>query len=279
MADTYPPDDHLMRDLRFESEVRPDGSALVIAPVDDETRDGSGGLRAGVLATVIDAAAAAVALRSVAPDWIATSDLAYHSTAPLTEGPALVSARSIRVGSGLVVIGASVVDGRGGDTVAGAPIVGSAIVTFSRIPGSATRARSRPGDGGHRRTTLALPGSGWTAALPDQLGVRIVDGASGALALEPRPYVLNSFGSVNGGAVALLHDLAAVAATEAFRSPAYVADLSVRYLAQSGDGPVETGAEILRRGVDAVAVRIEATDRSKTRDQLLSIANALVLPA
>lgn len=268
MSQPYPPPHHLLRDLRFETQQVAADETVVRCDLIDELRDVGGSARAGLLAILIDISGAAMALRSVAPDWIATVDLSYTARRPLAVGPIAVTARPLRLGSRLVVIGAEVADTEGA--------AGTSLLTFSRIPGHATVAEPADSEAA-TSTSLALPGSGFTAPLDDQLGIRLVDRQRGIVELEKTDYVVNSFGTINGGAVAVALDAAAAAAgTVALGSPAATTDLAIRYLAQAGDGPVRTAAEVLRSTAGTAVLQLSLSDPSKPRDQLLTVATATV---
>ena len=92
----------------------------------------------------------------------------------------------------------------------------------------------------------------------------------GRLRLEKSPYVENSFGTVNGGVLALAAEASAVSAA----GGGHAQDLHIHYLEQIGDGPVAVTAEVMRdQGAGRLcAVRIE--DRST--DRLVAVADVLV---
>ena len=81
--------------------------------------DAAGGVRAGVLATLVDVVGGAVAIRSVLPDWMATADLTLQMAGP-ADGP-WVEARAtiLRRGRTTLVVEALVFnvdeDGSDGD--------------------------------------------------------------------------------------------------------------------------------------------------------------------
>ena len=78
------------------------------------------------------------------PDWPATADLAYQATGPITEGPVLAEAHLVRRGSKTVVVEVDVFDGRGGEDTAVAAPAGAGVMTFGRLPGSASAIRIDP---------------------------------------------------------------------------------------------------------------------------------------
>ena len=82
MSETYPPENHYLRDLQLRFAVREDGLSVQL-PISEAFCDESGQLLAGILATAIDIGSGAVAGRLASPDWVATSDISLHVLAPL----------------------------------------------------------------------------------------------------------------------------------------------------------------------------------------------------
>lgn len=241
---TYPPEKHFLRDLRTITERHGRDRVTVVAPVVPELCLDGRTPRIGVMAALVDLAGAAVALSSALPDWIATADLSYTAVAPVAEGPLVLTARLVRAGSKVLVVGVDVADGRG--TEEPGPLVGRGRMSFARIPGSATvvdpsRIAERPG-----RFANALPTSGFTAPVLDQTGVRVLDAAGGVLEIDRTDYTRNSFGSLNGGTIALVAEAAAQEAVCARGHALVPTDVQVHYLAQTKVGPGRTAVEVLR---------------------------------
>ena len=258
-AATYPPAHHVLRDLGV-SGLRHTDHAEFGLPARPGLADASGGIRLGVIAALIDIAGAGLALGVVRPDWIATADLTCHLTEPIN-GDVAVTCRPLRTGSSTVVVDATVTDGRS------APC-GRARMAFSRIPGSATRADpTHVGD-----PTMPVPfsiegGTPIDDPVLDRCGVAETE--PGRLVLDKTPYVENSFGTVNGGVVALVAEAAAVSAAGGGRA----VDLQVHYLEQVGDGPVLAEATALRPG-DPALFEVQLVDTADGR--LTAIADVAV---
>lgn len=88
----------------------------------------------------------------------------------------------------------------------------------------------------------------------------------------------NPAGTLQGAMVALVAEVAAEEMISArFEVPAVVTELDLRYLAQTGDGPVETRCSLLGEGPDA-PIRVELFDRSRDRLTMLAYAHAAVIP-
>ena len=202
----------------------------------------------GALVPIVDLVAGARAGRLAGGDWMATSDVWLHERAPLRAGPIELHTRVLRAGKRTVVV-ALEVDGGGRAAV-------SATVEFSRI-----RREASP-----HQTTEAGVSEGWTRLgsgplldrpLEDACGFRVLDPDRGEVELARSPFVANSIGTLQGGVVALLGD---VAASAAVGHGARTVDLQFRFLAQTGDGPARTHAEIVRRERGLATVRVEVVD-------------------
>src|SRR3954470_9034260 len=103
---TYPPEQHLLRDLRFSFE-HDDGARTSRAwmPVVSELCTDHGHARAGAIATLVDVIGGGLAASAAAPDWIATADLTLHLVRGAPAGSA-VEARAavLRKGRTTVVM-------------------------------------------------------------------------------------------------------------------------------------------------------------------------------
>ena len=82
----YPPDEHVLRDLRVTSWLEAEDHAVAELPVDVVVLDGSGAASLGVLATLVDLSCARVAFHAAHPHWIATADLSLHLAEPVGPG-------------------------------------------------------------------------------------------------------------------------------------------------------------------------------------------------
>ncbi len=262
----YPPDDHVLRDLPFEMEETGPRSAvsrLRLTP----NHCHHGRVDPATLLVLTDVLGGFLVGRVIAPDWMATAQLALHMFEHPGVGELRIGATVVRAGRSTVVVSADIavgparpaghgVSGAGSD---GPRRVGAAELTFVRLPRRDTTL-DLPTDGpsAGRRLSLAVPGSGLTAPLRRSIGV---DESRGSVALEVTPYVRNSFGAVNGGVVAALAAAAAEgAAAERTGVPTRVADVVVTYLAQARVGPVEASASVLRVDGPVALVRVEVRD-------------------
>jgi uncharacterized protein (TIGR00369 family) len=252
---TYPPERHLLRDLRLEAEHRPEGSTAWI-PLPAAARTRSGAPLLGAVTTLVDALGGGMALPAALPNWIATADLTLH----LLPGPAgdTIEARGrvARSGRTTVVIEVELFDLPGG-----APR-GLATMTFSVIPRRLEApAWNREPEAVHRMT-LAIPGSGLDDLhLHDVLGLRVLDAGAGVVELPIEDYTRNSFGAAQGGAFGALAGTAAEAALEGpCGGPVEAVDLHLTYLELGKVGPLRTQATVLRASPGEGAARVEVVD-------------------
>lgn len=247
---SYPPARHLLRDLGFAGTGTREESINRITITDGLL--GPIGVRLGVLATLVDVSGAGIALSSVAPGWIATADLNVHLVQPVFEGAVSAICRPLRVGARSVVVRADLTD-EGGNLIA----IGR--MAFARIPGSATQAvvEEAVSDG---LTSFAMEGGRpLLEPLTERCGMESV--GPGQLRFEKSEYVRNSFGTVNGGVLALAADEAAVSAA----GGGSATDLQIHYLEQIGDGPVGVTAEVIRGDKFGAQCTVRIEDRSTGR--------------
>jgi len=250
----YPPARHFLSDLRMEAEVSSESSAQVRMPVSPFITGEGGGVRAGVLATLVDVVGGSAALRSLHPDWMATADLTLQVLRPAI-GP-WVEARAtvLRRGRTTLVVEALVFEvGDDGTDVADAHGVVSPVawasMTFAVLPGrDATPGRDAIAD---LPVRWSMAGTGLDGPVTDALGISVDDASSGLVSLPVHDYLHNSFGAVQGGVMALLGEVAAAetlgAGTGTAGRPA-VTDLQVVYLALGRVGPIVSRVRTLDAG-------------------------------
>ncbi|MGQ0803662.1 MAG: PaaI family thioesterase, partial [Actinomycetota bacterium] len=169
----YPPDRHLLRDLRLEAEHRPDGTSTAWIPMAPEVQTPSGIPLLGAVTTLVDALGGGMAIPAVLPNWIATADLTLH----LLAGPAgdAVEARGriARAGRTTVVLEVELFD-----VPSDAPR-GLATMTFSVIERAVEAPVWERDTSTVTRMTMALPQSGFDGHLHDALGLDVVDASAG----------------------------------------------------------------------------------------------------
>jgi len=266
---------------RFITERR----CLMRAPLTDAVASAAGTAPVGMLMTLVDVGASDPALAACLPDWTVTQDVAIHAAGWLAEGPIVVDNQLVRVGKKVVVVAADIYDGRGVEdfdeleaavdrVVAGGghaddpTLAARALLTFARIPGTAAKGvdgydpKTWLGEVRHR--TFDAPAEG---TLRERMGVRVLDASAGVAELDRRPYVANSVGTINGGAQAVLIEVAA----EAVRPDVVATDMQLHYLSQVRVGPARTATTVLRTAPDHAVVSVELIDAGND-DQLLALA-------
>ena len=252
MTAPYPPDRHLLRDLRLSFEHPGDGTSRAWMPVVPELCTDDGSVRAGALATLVDVVGGGLAATAAQPDWIATADLTLHVVGAATSGSVRAAARVAHAGRTTVVIEVELRDHAGAE-------IGLATMSFARLP-------RRDGNPDIRTattepSTMALPGSQLESSLLDMLSARVVDASRGELEAPIGEWSLNSLGAMQGGAVATIIDAAAETAIRAATSePLVVTDLQITYLALGRVGPVRTRAEVISAARGHAAARVELVD-------------------
>jgi uncharacterized protein (TIGR00369 family) len=241
MATTYPPDRHLLRDLRFSFDVDADGSRLAFLPVVPEVCGDDGCVRAGALATLVDVLGGGLAASTAHPNWIATADLTLHVYGCVRDGVVQARARVLRVGRTTVIIEVDLRDAENGLRE-----IGLATMSFSVLP----RRDINPDVDDARpegRSTMALEHSRLDVPLLDALGVTVVDAADGVIDVPVRDWALNSMGAMQGGVVATVVEAAGERALRhAAGAPLVVNDIQLTYLAFGKVGPVRTKVDVLQ---------------------------------
>ena len=278
----YPPSRHFLTDLGMEAEVTSESSAKVRIPVTPYVTGPDGGVRTGVLATLVDVVGGAAALRSLHPDWMATADLALQVVRPAV-GP-YVEARAtvLRRGRTTLVIEALVFDvehdgsdpAGDGSEGAGSPLAWASM-TFAVLPGRDTNPMQDVSS--DLPVRWALTGSGLEGPVDDVLSISVDDAASGLVSLPIRPYLRNSFGAVQGGVMATLGEVACVemlGADIGFEGVPVVTDLRVAYLSLGRVGPIVSRSRRLDAGAGTStgSAVVELLDRGAD-DRLTTVIN------
>jgi acyl-coenzyme A thioesterase PaaI-like protein len=101
----------------------------------------------------------------------------------------------------------------------------------------------------------------------ERMGLRVLDATAGVLELDLTSYVVNSLGTINGGAQAVLIE----AAAEAMRPELVATDMELHYLSQVRAGPARTIGRVSRDAPDHSVVTVELVDAGH-HEQLLALA-------
>jgi len=227
-----------MRDLGFEVETGADGTAKAWLPVTPHITDASGGVTAGVLATLVDSVSGNLAARTLSPDRVATADLAVHLIAPSAGDDVEAAASIVRRGTTTLVVQVNMGD------------AAWATATFAILPRrDETPAPPLPPVVPGRRAVLGGSGRRLTRWIGDAIGLTAIDAARGELSVPLTAYTANSFGALQGGLVAFV---AEQAGARALGAPAI--ELHVAYLSQCRSAPFTTRADVI--GPRAAVVRV-----------------------
>ncbi len=268
----YPPDPHLLRDLALwlEDEAGCYSAGFEITP----WLCNPGGVRAGVIATLVDVIGGAEATRAVRPNWVATCDLMLHLADCPATGAVIARSRLLRRGRSTAVIE---VDLRGEESDGAS--VGLATLTFSVLE-SRTELQQRDPRTYPARTEFFSKGPGLEAPIFDRLGVRPAPGAPGDFELASASYNLNSLNATQGGALALLVEASAEAAvSQPGEASGVVRDLEIHYLALGRTGPFRAHPRILRRGSESTLVRVDLVDTGADDRPVVMATASLENPA
>lgn len=260
----YPPPRHMLRDLRLVTERDSDGVRAWLPAVPE--LEGAGGVRLGVIATLVDVAGGGAALEALNPDWIATSDLAVHRLEIPVAGWMEARPRVVRAGRSSVVLEVDVRSGEGRAALA--------TMGFARLQarGGAQRHREEP----EGRFEFALPESGLRRPFLEEIGAHTRDARAGVVELALSPYVGNSLGALQGGVAAVLLDRAAeLAGGAALGAEVAVSDLAIHFIALGRAGPMRTRAQLLRRRERGALLRVELCDAG-AQGRLGALATAWV---
>ena len=254
MTAAYPPDRHLLRDLRLEFDHSDGATSRASMPVVPELCADDGSVRAGALATLVDVIGGGLAAATAQPDWIATADLTLHMVGAATSGTVAAAARVVHAGRTTVVIEVHLHDDAGAE-------IGLATMSFAVLPRRAGNPDMSTSTATTGPSTMALAGSQLDSPLLDMLDVRVVDAARGDLEVPIGDWSRNSLGAMQGGAVATIIDAAAEAAARTATSESLVVtDLQITYLALNRIGPIRTRVDVLGVSSGHATARVELVD-------------------
>lgn len=226
-------------------------------------------LRLSVLAFLVDVSAG-VTLDTDPDAWTFTTDLSLRMRP--VPAPASVSASTTllregkRSAHGLV----HVVDGGGAEVAAGA--IGFAHVP--RKPGDPPKPIVSPQAVAERFSDAERLG----APLREEAGIVVLDAAAGVVEIAVTPDVCNPAGTLQGAMVALVAEAATEDLVAArLGGPVVVTDIDLRYLMQSGTGPVRSRCRPLGDAPDA-PLEVQLVDTATDRVTTLAYTRAVPLP-
>lgn len=216
-------------------------------------------MASGVIVAVTDVAAATVAMDGAGGDWVGTVDLSFRSASPVIEGPLIVTGCVVRAGGRLITAQCRIHDGHQSEEAV--TLAGTAVGTFRRMRRDLALDDNPPGPKSIGvRQDWARDGSGFERPVAEALG--LAEMSPGVIELAKSPYVTNSFGTVNGGTIAIL---VGAGAESAVGPPFLSSDIEIRYIGQAGEGPVRTDTQIVRLGEGHAVVDVTVVDMSNDR--------------
>jgi acyl-coenzyme A thioesterase PaaI-like protein len=223
--------------LPFEGQLTDDRSAMVgETMVTSMLRPpGAATARPAVLATVADCLAGVPACLLTLPRLALTLDIAVRLASPVTGDRLSVDARVLKAGSRTIATEVTFADAATGQLAA------SCYLTFTPSPRPQDVAPAAMGE-------MRTPGE-LDEPLTDLVGIRTI--RPGVVEIDHRPLVTQDSGTLQGGIVALLGEMAAETLTGL-----PVVELDTRYLATVRVGPARTNA----RRVGESGVRVEVRD-------------------
>ena len=270
IADQYPPDIHILRDLRVSLEFQGQGRAVIRAPVVPEIRTQDGSLQVGAVATLIDVLGGALTARAVYPDWIATASLSVHMTGRPVSDTVVAAGEVIRAGRTMAIIDVDIRE-EINDPAGSSKSIGTAMMTFSRLPRREDTPSLKLDMDAPETVDFGIEGSGLKRPYREAAGVRVLDEGAGVVELEMKEYVRNSVRVLQGGMIAVLADTAGeMAAGAAAGRPMATKDLAIQYLSQGKKGPFRTRARVVRTTDDTALTRVEVIDRG-VEDRVIAV--------
>ncbi len=270
IADQYPPDIHILRDLRVSLEFQGQGRAVIRAPVVPEIRTRDGSLQIGAVATLIDVLGGALTARAVYPDWIATASLSVHMTGRPVSDTVVAAGEVIRAGRTMAIIDVDIRE-ETNDPAGSSKSIGTAMMTFSRLPRREDTPSLKLDMDAPETVDFGIEGSGLKRPYREAAGVRVLDEGAGVVELEMKDYVRNSVRVLQGGMIAVLADTAGgMAAGAAAQKQMTTKDLAIQYLSQGKKGPFQTRARVVRTTDDTALTRVEVIDRG-VEDRVIAV--------
>lgn len=233
-----------------------------------EIADRSGRTRVGVLATLVDVVAGERAIRSVLPNWTATSDLSVYVDEVPRTGAIEATAEILRTGRQTIVLEATLREADG-EAPFGVGQIGFAVLAAR----GDIQTRGHWAEAPEIRTVFARPDSGFQNGLLETMGLEESPGDPSRIRLPHiGTYATNSLDALQGGAVAIVLD----ACAERFAAAELACDVRVRsvaihYLKLGRVGPIRAEAQSVARTTGGLLVRVTLVDEGAD-DALLTVA-------
>jgi uncharacterized protein (TIGR00369 family) len=241
-------------------ELRVEGRA----PAAAHLRGPHGGVRAGVLLTLLDNVGGLCGGLAALPDgWVVSTNLSARTVALEHVGPLRIDARVLRQGRTSVLTAVEIHDEGAHDALVVDGVLTSAIL----VPKNGPPTWSRPLvlDAGDEMPE-PVPG------IREWLGARDIDASVVEMPLADS--LRNPWGILHGGAVACLVDLAAEHATGGITT-----DVVLHFLAPNRVGPVRAVGRPVGSRADGTVSRVEVRDHGADRVTALAIVTSMSVGA
>jgi acyl-coenzyme A thioesterase PaaI-like protein len=237
-----------LQDIGYTQEISDGVSRGWLQITDELCAPGSSQVRASVLATMSDVWIGALAGMACAPKLALTLDLTARILGDVGGDRLDIVGKLLKQGRTTIVA----------ETDFRHPVTG-AVVALSH---ATFMASPRPQDVIGPLSAAPTSGNALSAPIADALGAQLL--SPGVVLIERGPYVNQPAGTLQGGVVALLAELAAESLTGS-----RVLELEVRYLSAVRVGPARTSAVAL----DDHTVRVEIRDPGND-DRLTTVVMA-----
>lgn len=233
-------------------------------PILPDLLDQGGWLRIGAIATLVDSVAGHHGVLQVQPDWVATLELGTIMRRKAEGEQVVARCEPLRVGRNNVVTETFISDAEGE--------VARATCTYARLPSRSDNPSVGTGLG---RTIDYSEKDEESPRLPLDNYLKITTDPSEPIIELPHHHrIHNSFGSIQGGAVAVLVDaMSTHAGSMVTKLPMRCVEIEIHYLAQAKEGPFRVEGEPLRVDESSVTSRIRILDIGND-GRLLDVATA-----
>ena len=265
----YPGPRQILRYLRIVQENHDDNSVSARTPALDDLLDPGGAMYLGAIAPMCDLIAGSVSRHEVAPDWVATLEFKIHLVKPVAAGWVHARCATVRATKNNILSSSRLHDDAG-------EAVGLTYATFSRLPYRDDNPRITsfmPRAVTDYRSDEEEP----RIPFDEYLGLRFTPGET-HIELDHHERIYNSFGSIQGGAMAaLLERAGAHGAQRVLGRPARSTDLHFQYLAQARVGPFRLTTEVIRADDRSVLSLVELVDVGQDL-RLAAVGTTLAVP-
>lgn len=250
---------HDVRDyVRAEMRETDEGRVVGLAPASSYLRGPHGGVRTGVLLTLLDYAGGFCAgLAALPRGWVVSTNMQARVVELTQAGPLRIESSVTRLGRNSVITPVRMFDEGADDALVADGMLTSAIL----VPPEGAPRWDRPA-----RIEAEPPHAG-LPSVQEWLGLRTID--EHTVEVDLTDDLRNPWGMMHGGVLASIIDLAAEHATGGTMT-----DVTLHFLAPNRTGPVRATARPLGRRADGTVCRVEVRDEGAQRVTALAVVTA-----